>query len=167
MRMDHRDATKTHQERATETSSNAEPSFHFLHEARVGRLATVNEQGRPSVVPFCFTVIRHENPVVVSVLDEKPKHVPDRELARVRNIRQNPQVAFVVDHYEEDWARLAFVQVRGDARVVSLGEDGHAEAIAALREKYRQYRAMEIDNRPVIVIEHLRIRAWSASSASS
>jgi nitroimidazol reductase NimA-like FMN-containing flavoprotein (pyridoxamine 5'-phosphate oxidase superfamily) len=73
----------------------------MLRDARIGRLATVNERGHPSVVPFCFAVIGEDEPVVVSVLDEKPKHVPDEELARVRNITHNPNVAFVVDHYEE------------------------------------------------------------------
>lgn len=133
-----------------------------LRKARIGRLATINAHGRPSVVPFCFAVIGGDDPIVVSVLDEKPKDVPDRELARVRNIRRNPHVAFVVDHYEEDWSQLAFVQARGQARLLSPEEAGHAEAIAALREKYPQYRSMAIEQRAVIVIEHLRINAWSA-----
>lgn len=135
----------------------------MLNDARVGRLATVNDRGRPSVVPFCFAVIGDVGPVVVSVLDEKPKHVPDQELARVRNIRHNPHVAFVVDHYEEDWSRLAFVQARGRARLVSPGETGHAGAIIALRAKYPQYESMAIERRAVIVIEQLRFTSWSAT----
>jgi PPOX class probable F420-dependent enzyme len=135
----------------------------MLNDARVGRLATVNERGHPSVVPFCFAVIGEEEPVIVSVLDEKPKDVPDEELARVRNIRRNPNVAFVIDHYEENWSRLSFVQVRGQARLVSPGEPGHAAAITALREKYPQYRSMAIEGRPVIMIEQLRINTWSAA----
>lgn len=135
----------------------------MLNDARVGRLATVNERGHPSVVPFCFAVIGEEEPVIVSVLDEKPKDVPDEELARVRNIRRNPNVAFVIDHYEENWSRLSFVQVRGQARLVSPGEPGHAAAITALREKYPQYRSMAIEGRPVIMIEQLRINTWNAA----
>lgn len=135
----------------------------MLNDARVGRLATVNERGHPSVVPFCFAVIGEEEPVIVSVLDEKPKDVPDEELARVRNIRRNPSVAFVIDHYEENWSRLSFVQVRGQARLVSPGEPGHAAAITALREKYPQYRSMAIEGHPVIMIEQLRINTWSAA----
>ncbi len=138
-------------------------TLHMVRDARIGRLTTVNERGRPSVVPFCFAVIGDEEPVVVSVLDEKPKHVPDQELARVRNIRNNPHVAFVVDHYEEDWSRLAFVQVRGQARLVSPGDPGHAAAITALRSKYPQYRSMAIERRAVIVIERLHIQAWSSA----
>lgn len=138
----------------------------MLNDARVGRLATVNERGHPSVVPFCFAVIGEEEPVIVSVLDEKPKDVPDEDLARVRNIRRNPNVAFVIDHYEENWSRLSFVQVRGQARLVSPGEPGHAAAITALREKYPQYRSMAIEQRTVIVIEGLRLHMWSGDGGS-
>lgn len=136
------------------------PELAWVREARVGRLATVDGRGRPSVVPFCFAVIGEEAPRVVSVLDEKPKDVPDQELARVRNIRRNPNVAFVVDHYEEDWSQLAFVQVRGVATLMSPGDDSHHEAITALRAKYPQYQVMAIDRRPVILIENLRLNAW-------
>jgi PPOX class probable F420-dependent enzyme len=129
----------------------------FVGEARVGHLATVNAAGRPSVIPVCFTLIGDE---IVSVLDEKPKRVADSDLRRVRNIEGNPAVALVVDQYEEDWSRLAFVQVRGVARIVQPGEAGHPEAIAALRAKYRQYRSMAIEQRLVIAISNLTATSW-------
>jgi PPOX class probable F420-dependent enzyme len=137
-----------------------ESELAFVREARVGRLATVDAAGRPVVVPFCFAVVGEDAPVVVSVLDEKPKRVGDARLARVRNIERNPDVAFVVDRYEEDWSRLAWVQVRGRAVIREPGAEGHAEAIAALREKYPQYRTMAIEERPVIVISDLRGSSW-------
>lgn len=136
----------------------------FVRAARVGRLATVDAANRPSVVPFCYTVLDGDQPlgpVVVSVLDEKPKRVSDRKLARVRNIRSNPAVSFVVDRYDDDdWSRLAFVQVRGRASVIEPGEAIHCRAIAKLRAKYPQYRSMAIEDRPVIVIADLRGNAW-------
>jgi PPOX class probable F420-dependent enzyme len=132
----------------------------FVREARVGRLATVDDRGRPAVVPFCFAIVGGDAPVAVSVLDEKPKRVADRALARVRNITAHPEVAFVVDRYDEDWTRLAWVQVKGRARLVAPDEDGHAAAIVALRAKYPQYRAMAIEDRLVIAIEHLRASSW-------
>ncbi len=132
----------------------------FVSRARVGRLATVDEWGRPAIVPFCFAVIGTEDPVVVSVLDDKPKRVRDTDLARVRNIRQNPNVAFVVDHYDEDWSRLAFVQVRGQASLCAPGEGIHTGAIAALQEKYPQYWSMAIEQRLVILIRNLRASSW-------
>jgi PPOX class probable F420-dependent enzyme len=138
----------------------------FIRGARVGRLATVDARGAPSVVPFCFALIGSGQPVVVSVLDEKPKRVPDAKLARVRNIERNPQVAFVVDRYDEDWSELAFVQLRGRARLLPPGDEGHAAAVAALREKYPQYRSMAIEDRMVIVIEELRATSWRGDGGS-
>lgn len=135
----------------------------FVREARVGRLATVDAANRSSVVPFCYAVLDDDDsaaPLVVSVLDEKPKRVGDRELARMRNIRSNPAVSFVVDQYDEDWSRLAFVQVRGRAAVAETGTELHAKAIGALRSKYPQYRNMAIEDRPVIVIDGLRAHSW-------
>jgi PPOX class probable F420-dependent enzyme len=132
----------------------------FLREARVGRLATVDAHNRPFVVPFCFAVLGEQDPVVVSALDEKPKRVPDRDLARIRNIERNPDVGFVVDRYDEDWSKLAFVQVWGAASLVEPGADRHREAVAGLRAKYPLYLAMAIERRPVIVIEQLRAHSW-------
>ena len=139
----------------------------FLQEARVGRLATVDAHGRPSVVPCCFAVVAEATaPVLVSVLDNKPKRVGDQELARVRHIRTHPDVALVVDHYEEDWTRLAFVLIRGRARILAPAEAGHAEALAALRTKYPQYRAMALEDRLVVRIEALRAFSWRADGAA-
>lgn len=132
----------------------------FLDAARVGRLATIGPDGTPLLVPICFALVGDGTPVIVSVLDEKPKHVPDAELARVRNIRRDARVRLLVDHYEEDWSRLAFVQVTGVAAIVEPGSAGHEAAIAALRAKYPQYRSMAIERRPVIAIEQLRTRSW-------
>lgn len=139
----------------------------IVENARVGRLATVDRWGRPTIVPFCFALIDADEPVIVSALDEKPKRAADADLARVRNIERNPEVAFIVDHYEEDWSRLWFVQVRGRASLLGSGADGHAGAIAALREKYPRYREMAIDSRLVIVIRDLRAASWSAGDLAA
>lgn len=132
----------------------------FARDARVGRLATVAVDGSPRVVPFCFAVLDGAEVTVVSVLDEKPKSVGDRDLARVRNIRAHPAVAFVVDAYEEDWSQLRFVQMRGVAAIIEPGDPIHEAAIAVLRAKYPQYRTMAIDHRPVIVIRAIRASSW-------
>lgn len=132
----------------------------FVRNARVGHLATVDARNRPSVVPICFALLDNDDLLLVSVLDEKPKRVADRELARVRNIRHQPEVMVVVDAYDEDWSRLAFVQVRGAASLMVAGSDGHAEAIDALRHKYPQYRTMAIEDRDVIAIRALRATSW-------
>ena len=140
----------------------------FVRERRVGRLATADEAGIPAVVPICYALIELQGePVVVSALDEKPKKVDINELARVRHIRARPEVALVVDDYDEDWRRLAFVHLRGRARLLGVGEDGHAAAVAALRAKYPQYARMAIAERPVIAIAELTATSWRGDRAGS
>lgn len=130
----------------------------FVDGARVARLATVDEAGRPHVVPVCFA---HVEGCVYVALDEKPKRTPPLRLRRVRNIRANPRVQLLVDHYDEDWSRLAFVQVRGHASLLEPGAE-HSRALAALRQKYTQYQSMALEARPVIKIEVDKIVSWSA-----
>jgi PPOX class probable F420-dependent enzyme len=120
--------------------------------------------GLPSIVPCCYAVIERDGvPIIVSVLDRKPKSVDVRDLARVRNIEANPRVSLVVDDYSEDWSRLAFVRVHGIARVLDGETTAASEAIEVLREKYPQYREMKLAGAPVIEIGQLRSASWSAS----
>jgi len=65
----------------------------------------------------------------------------------------------VFDRYDEDWTRLAWVLVRGTAAVLAYGPE-HAGALAALREKYPQYRAMALEDRPVIRVIVERVSSW-------
>jgi len=134
----------------------------YLSAARVGRLATADLEGRPHVVPVCFALQEGD---IVSALDEKPKDAEPDELRRVRDVRENPRVALVVDHYLEDWDRLGWVQVRGTAAVLDPGDDGHAGAVAALREKYDQYREHAIEERPVVRIDPGHTVSWDRLDA--
>lgn len=128
---------------------------------RVARLATADQRGKPLVVPVCFACGKN---CIYSVLDEKPKRVAVSRLRRVRNILANPQVCLLVDHYEEDWSRLAYIIVEGNAKILSerTARTEHAEALRLLREKYPQYRAMRLEERPVIKISPQRLIPWKA-----
>ncbi|MGE3267768.1 MAG: pyridoxamine 5'-phosphate oxidase family protein, partial [Chloroflexota bacterium] len=89
-----------------------------------------------------------------------------RELRRIRNILANPKVCLVVDHYEdEDWTRLAWLQVRGQA---SLAEDPaeRERALAALRARYRQYRTMALEELPLLRITPTRLVGWAWSAST-
>lgn len=132
----------------------------FLRSARTGHLATADAKGRPQVVPVCFVF---DGQAIYSVLDAKPKTTPLRQLRRVKNILANPQVSLVVDHYEEDWDKLQYILVSGDAELLESGEKW-ALAIAMLREKYPQYQAMDLDQSPVIKIIPVRYSPWSSQS---
>ena len=78
---------------------------------------------------------RSPSPTVWSAIDSKPKRVPPERLARVRFLRRKPSAALTVDRYDDDWTRLAWVQVLGDVRIVDAGDA--PEAIAALRAQVR------------------------------
>ena len=129
----------------------------FLHRQRVGRFATVDERGRPHAVPICFAELEG---MVYTPIDEKPKTGDPRELRRVRNLLANPNVCLVVDRYDEDWSRLAWLQVRGTAALVE-GAEERARALVALRARYPQYRAMDLEALPLIRITPTRLVGWS------
>jgi PPOX class probable F420-dependent enzyme len=126
----------------------------LLAAARVGRLATVRPDGRPHVVVCCFAV---DGDLVWTAVDAKPKR--DTRLQRLANLRANPHASLLVDHYEEDWARLWWVRVDGTAAVLDQGDD---RALAALTAKYAQYAASPPAG-PVISLTIERVSAWSAS----
>lgn len=123
--------------------------------ARVARLATLGAEGQPHLVPFCFVL---EGEVLYSAVDEKPKQ--SKRLKRLENIRADPRVAVLVDHYDEDWSRLWWVRLDGEARVIESGRE-YDRALSLLMEKYEQYR-VEPPTGPVIAIALERWRAWSA-----
>src|SRR5439155_15976426 len=106
----------------------------LLHESRVARLGTADHAGRPLVVPVCYAF---DGRACFSAIDAKPKRVAGRDLRRVRNIEQNPHVSLVVDRYDEDWSRLAWVIVEGRAAVVTEG-CVRALAVALLRAECAQ-----------------------------
>lgn len=122
--------------------------------ARVARLATVGADGRPHLVPVTFAV--HGNAVVTAV-DHKPKRGND--LRRLRNIRQNPGVSLLVDHYDEDWSRLWWVRADGLARVLPAAEQ--TNPLGRLVAKYEQYTE-NVPAGPVIWIEVSAWRGWAA-----
>ena len=129
----------------------------LLETQRVGRLATVDADGMPHVVPVCYALVDR---TLYVVLDEKPKRVAARALKRVRNILANPRAALVVDHYEDaDWSRLGWVMARGQAEIVEPGEE-HAAALRALRGRYPQYLSMDLDQSPMIALRIEKITRW-------
>jgi nitroimidazol reductase NimA-like FMN-containing flavoprotein (pyridoxamine 5'-phosphate oxidase superfamily) len=78
----------------------------LLGEARVAHLALLDERDLPRVLPVTFVVWEG---AVWSAIDHKPKRGPG-EPARVRRLRRRPDAALLVDRYDEDWSRLAWVE---------------------------------------------------------
>lgn len=130
----------------------------FLTFARIGHLATADATGLPHNVPLCFWF---DGARFYFAIDEKPKRGRAMALRRMRNIAANPNVALIVDHYEEHWHNLAYVLVQGRAGVVEEREE-YLLALRNLRDKYPQYRAMalSIENNPVVRIDPVRVHLW-------
>jgi PPOX class probable F420-dependent enzyme len=130
----------------------------FLTYERIGHLATADAAGVPHNVPLCFWF---DGARFYFAIDGKPKRGPAMALGRMRNIAANPNVALVVDHYEEHWGNLAYVLIRGHAGVVEDREE-YLLALRSLRDKYPQYRAMALsmENNPVVRIVPARVHIW-------
>lgn len=135
----------------------------FVETMRVARLATADSNGVPHVVPVCYAMVGDSLYVTV---DEKPKRSDARAMKRLRNIAENANVAVVVDRYDEDWSRLAWVMLRGRAEILDHGDE-HDRAQAALRDRYPQYREMRLEPLPVIALRIDRVAAWGALSTPS
>jgi PPOX class probable F420-dependent enzyme len=128
----------------------------FLTSQRVGRLATADARGNPHVVPVCFAV---EAATLYITIDEKAKRASARPLKRLRNMMENPSVAFVADRYDDDWSLLGWVMLRGHADILTEGAE-HDRAQALLRERYPQYRTMQLDDLPVIALRVAQATSW-------
>lgn len=131
-------------------------NFASLLRARRGFLATGGEDG-PHIVPVCFT---WAGDTIWTAIDGKPKK--GSELQRVRDIANNNKICFSVDRWDEDWTRLAWLQARGSARVLSQGPEAD-RAKEALLSKYAQYSDTPLDG-PVIRIDVERWVGWSAET---
>jgi PPOX class probable F420-dependent enzyme len=132
----------------------------FIESQRVARLATVDEQSRPHVVPICFALL-HD--AVYSVIDEKPKSGDPTRLRRLSNLAANPNVQALFDLYDDaDWSKLRFVQMRGEASILRDGDEYEA-ALRALRARYPPYERMALEGRPLIKIVPHAVVAWAAN----
>jgi PPOX class probable F420-dependent enzyme len=97
---------------------------------------------------------------VVSAVDDKPKRVPGESVARVRWLRARPSAAFTVDHYDDDWSKLAWVQAIGDVEVLDAG--AALDAVAALAERYPDYRRRPPSG-PLLSLAPRRLLWWRAA----
>lgn len=135
---------------------DAEQITRRLAEARSATLGTVDQEGRPHLVPIVFA---YRDGRLYTAVDRKPKST--NRLKRLRNIEANPGVSVLVDRYDDDWTRLWWIRIDGEARVVDSGRD-FSEGIALLTRKYQPYGAQPPPG-PVIEVRVETIRAWSAT----
>src|SRR5215510_3393232 len=130
----------------------------LLQAYRIGHLATADGTGAPHLVPICFT---YDGQAIYSAIDHKPKRRTGYGMKRIRNIVENPRVAFLVHHYEEDWQQLYYVLMRGTATILESGPE-RQRALLLLEDKYRQYRDRQLAQGDGLVIKIVpeRIQRW-------
>lgn len=121
-------------------------------DAPVARLATVRPDGHPHLVPIVFAIVGE---TLVTAVDAKPKRT--RSLRRLDNVRAEPRVTVLVDHYADDWSRLWWVRMDGSAIVTDGLEPAHRRALV---EKYPQYRDHPPDG-PAVVVAIERVASWA------
>ena len=136
----------------------------LLATARIAHLATADQYARPHAVPIVFV---WSEGILYTPLDRKPKREDDwHALRRVRNIETNGRVAIVVDRYDEDWSRLAWVMLEGVATILETGEERDSAA-DLLTTKYAQYETLSLEGRPIVRVVIERASEWSSGSPSS
>jgi PPOX class probable F420-dependent enzyme len=74
-------------------------------------------------------------------------------------VRENPAVALLVDHYDEDWSALWWVRAEGRGRVLDPEEGEAQRAVALLSKRYPQQQATGA----VLVVDVERWSGWSGS----
>jgi PPOX class probable F420-dependent enzyme len=128
----------------------------LLRGARVARLGLLDDEGAPRVLPVTFALAGGR---VYTAVDDKPKRRPGH-VARVRFLRARPRAALTVDRYDEDWSRLAWVQLLGEVQVLD-DPAARPDALAALVAKYAPYRE-RAPGGPLLELTVARALCWTA-----
>ena len=132
-------------------------ALELLEAERVGHLGLLDDDGRPRVLPVTFA--RFEG-ALWSAVDDKPKRVAGERLARLRWLRARPASALTIDRYDDDWTRLAWIQVIGLTTVREVA--AHGDAVAALAARYPQYREQP-PRGPLLCLAPERVVHWRAA----
>jgi PPOX class probable F420-dependent enzyme len=128
----------------------------LLEAERVARLGFVDDEDHPRVLPVTFAIA--DGAVFSAIDDVKAKS--SAEPARVRYLRRRPQAALCVDRYDDDWTRLAWVQVLGVVDVLRIGDA--PAGLAALVARYPAYRARRPPG-PLLRLRPERVLCWRAA----
>lgn len=130
----------------------------LVERSPVGRLGILDDDGGPRVLPVTYAL---SGTALVSAIDHKRKRVAADQLARVRWLRACPRAALTIDHYDDDWSKLAWVQAVGDVRILDAAAE--PDAVDTLVERYEAYRACRPSGL-LLSLEPTRLIWWRASA---
>ena len=137
----------------------------IINTARLARLATVDLECKPHLVPVVFVYDNDRDSYFIPI-DEKTKRYRPENLKRVRNIKENPNVALLIDEYNEDWTKLYFIMIQGEASIIGGKKELDQNEMSSLkkahkllRHKYPQYQKIGVGEY-VIMIMSQKVIAW-------
>ena len=121
-----------------------ERKFLLAHE--LCRLATSSKQGRPHVVPVIYTVDGED---IIIAVDYKTK--------KLRNLRENPKVALVVDEYRPNRGLM----VEGNCEILERGRE-YLRLLQILFDRFVFYRRnpWSEGESPILKIRPTRAVMW-------
>jgi PPOX class probable F420-dependent enzyme len=132
----------------------------IIDKATVARLATVDSECKPHLIPVVFVF---DNNYYFIPIDEKTKRSRPENLKRVKNIQQNPKVALLIDEYNEDWRQLYFIMIQGKASIIGGKELEERvlleKAHKLLADKYVQYQEIGIGEYVIMIVPQ-KVVTW-------
>jgi PPOX class probable F420-dependent enzyme len=136
----------------------------IIDKARLARLATVDSECMPYLVPVVFAFDGKDYYILI---DKRAKHSKPENLKRIKNIQANPNVALLIDEYDEDWTKLYFAMIQ--ASLISNKKERQEQnelpllllekAHKLLYEKYPQYQKISM-GQYVIMIHPQKVITW-------
>ena len=118
---------------------------------RVSRVATAGGSGMPHVVPICHVLVG----------DRLYFGSGDRG-RKIRNLKENAQVAVTIDVYTEAWGQLRGVMIQGRARLIERGP-AFQRIRARLYAKYAHYgrdAALSPSDSTIVEVKPTHVFSW-------
>ena len=118
----------------------------FLQSHELCRLATASKGGRPHVVPVIYA-LDGEN--IIIAVDYKTK--------KLKNLRENPKVALVVDEYRPNRGLM----VEGDCEILERGKE-YLRLLQTLFDRFVLYRRNPWGEgeSPILKIRPTKVVMW-------
>jgi nitroimidazol reductase NimA-like FMN-containing flavoprotein (pyridoxamine 5'-phosphate oxidase superfamily) len=96
----------------------------FLKSHELCRLATASKEGRPHVVPVIYAM--DDQDIIIAV---------DYGTKKLKNLRENKEVALVVDEYRPNHA----IMVEGQCEILERGKE-YLRLLQVLYDRFEYYR---------------------------
>lgn len=119
----------------------------FLKKRELGRLATASKDGTPHVVPVIYALDK-DAPVIAM----------DYGTKKLKNLKENKKVAFLVDEYNPNGGIL----ISGTAQIFERGAE-YRRLLKILYAKFEYYRnnPWEEGESPIVKVVPKKVARWA------